>query len=176
MGTNVDRRLLLQETMNFLGALVSGIEEAVGEPAKSISYLAGGKLGTRFSEEAQKTPDVEQALTRLREVLAGNHCLWHFEPFQPSDRAELVQRTAEGEEEVMLVFRDCMIRQSLFKFGHAQKGSLCNLMNGFFASSLQSITDRKSRLEILHAGENACYKRLIIDQSKPGAPQRSIPG
>jgi len=62
----------------------------------------------------------------------------------------------------MLVFRDCMIRQSLFRFGHAQKGSLCNMMFGFFAGALQNVMDRESILEIVHSGENACYKRLII--------------
>ena len=64
----------------------------------------------------------------------------------------------------MLVFRDCMIRQSLFLFGHAQRGSLCNMMYGFFAGALENIMGRQSRLEILHAGENACYKRLTIER------------
>jgi len=32
----------------FFGAMASGIEEAVGEPANSITYLAGKKLGRRF--------------------------------------------------------------------------------------------------------------------------------
>ena len=62
----------------------------------------------------------------------------------------------------MLAFRDCMIRQSLFVYGHAQKGSLCNMMFGFFAGALENITGRKSDLEIVHAGENACYKRLTL--------------
>ncbi len=35
-----DSRASLQETMKFLGAIASGIEEAIGESANSISYLA----------------------------------------------------------------------------------------------------------------------------------------
>ena len=67
----------------------------------------------------------------------------------------------EGAE-VLLVFRDCMIRQSLFRFGHSQKGSLCNMMYGFFAGALQNIMGCESSLEIVHAGENACLKKLVV--------------
>jgi hypothetical protein len=81
----------------------------------------------------------------------------------------MVEQTENGQE-VMLVFRDCMIRQTLFKFGHHQKGSLCNLMTGFFASALQTMLGHESRLEIIHAGENACIKKLIL-QTKPIAVQ-----
>jgi predicted hydrocarbon binding protein len=157
------QRLVLQETMNFLGAITSGIEEAVGNPANSISYVAGEKLGRRFSGNAKKTEFIAEALEELRRVLQESKCLWHFESFKPKACAELIKQTAEGEE-IMLVFRDCMIRQSLFKFGHHQKGSLCNMMNGFFAAALQGIMGRKSRLEIIHAGENACYKKLTIQK------------
>ena len=38
-----DPRFALQETMVFLGAIASGMEEAIGESANSISYLAGKK-------------------------------------------------------------------------------------------------------------------------------------
>ena len=62
-----------------------------------------------------------------------------------------------------------MIRQSLFTFGHHQKGSLCNMMFGFFSGALQNIMGHDSTLEILHAGENACYKRLIIHSGENGA-------
>jgi predicted hydrocarbon binding protein len=55
-----------------------------------------------------------------------------------------------------------MIRQALFLYGHHQKGSLCNMMFGFFAGAVETIMGRKSSLEVLHAGENACLKRLLI--------------
>jgi predicted hydrocarbon binding protein len=152
---------MLQEAMNFLGAIASGIEAAVGDPANSISYVAGEKLGMRFSEHAPKTDDIGTALEEVRQVLQENHCLWHFEMFKPKAQEELVQH-AEGGEEVMLVFRDCMIRQSLFMFGHHQKGSLCNMMFGFFSGALKNIMGRSSQLEIIHAGQNACYKRLTV--------------
>ncbi len=166
-----NKRLILQEAMNFLGAIASGIEEAVGDPANSISYVAGEKLGMRFSENTPKTDNIEKALEHVRLVLQDNHCLWYFETFKPKDRPELIQRSDTGEG-VMLVFRDCMIRQSLFLFGHHQKGSLCNMMYGFFAGALKNIMGCSSQLEIIHAGQNACYKRLTVQRlNGAGSPQ-----
>lgn len=156
-----DPRLALQEAMVFLGAIASGMEEAIGESANSISYLAGKNLGKNLSNKIPKTDDVEQALEATRKVLVENGFLWLFEPFQMHDQPAMVQKTAEGSE-ITLVFRDCMIRQSLFRFGHAQKGSLCTMMNGFFAGALENIMGTDSALEIIHAGENACMKKLTI--------------
>ena len=156
-----DSRLALQETMVFLGAIASGMEEAIGESANSISYLAGKNLGKQLSRSIPKTDSLEQALQATREVLVKNGFLWLFETFKMHDQPTLVQQTEKGQE-ISLVFRDCMIRQSLFRFGHCQKGSLCTMMNGFFAGALENIMGAESTLEIIHAGENACMKKLTI--------------
>jgi predicted hydrocarbon binding protein len=155
------QRLALQDAMVFLGAIASGTEQAIGESASSISYLAGVNLGKKLSEAVAHTGDIQQALDSTREVLEKNDYLWLFEPFKTHDQETVVQENEEGTQ-VMLVFRDCMIRQSLFRFGHTQKGSLCNMMYGFFAGALQNIMGRESSLEIVHAGENACFKKLIV--------------
>ena len=60
------------------------------------------------------------------------------------------------------MFRDCMIRQALYCYGHDQKGSLCYMMYGFFSGALDNIMGVRSKLEIVHAGENACLKRLQL--------------
>jgi predicted hydrocarbon binding protein len=111
------------------------------------------------------TGDIRQALESTRDVLLKNDYLWLFEPFKTHDQETVVRESEEGTQ-VMLVFRDCMIRQSLFRFGHAQKGSLCNMMFGFFAGALQNIMGRESSLEIVHAGENACYKKLTVRRAQ----------
>jgi len=147
--------------MVFLGAIASGTEQAIGESASSISYLAGVNLGKKLSEGVPHTSDIQQALNSTREVLEKNDYLWLFEPFKTHDQETVVQE-CDGGSQVMLVFRDCMIRQSLFRFGHTQKGSLCNMMYGFFAGALQNIMGLESSLEIVHAGENACYKKLTV--------------
>ncbi len=160
METNQQRKAL-QDAMVFLGAIASGTEQAIGESANSISYLAGVNLGKKLSSGVPQTRDIQEALKATREVLEKNDYLWLFEPFKTHDQDSIVQENDDGTQ-VMLVFRDCMIRQSLFRFGHTQKGSLCNMMYGFFAGALQNIMGRESSLEIVHAGENACYKKLIV--------------
>jgi predicted hydrocarbon binding protein len=159
-----NQRLALQDAMVFLGAIASGTEQAIGESANNITYLAGVNLGKRLSEGVPLTDDMQKALDATREVLEKNDYLWLFEPFRTHDQKTAIREGEEGTE-VMLVFRDCMIRQSLFRFGHAQKGSLCNMMYGFFAGALQNIMGRESSLEIVHAGENACYKKLVVRRS-----------
>ena len=161
MENSSDQRLALQDAMVFLGAIASGTEQAIGASANSISYLAGVNLGKKLSSGVPRTGDIEEALAATREVLEKNDYLWLFEPFKTHDQETVVQQGEEGTQ-VMLVFRDCMIRQSLFRFGHSQKGSLCNMMYGFFAGALQNIMGRESSLEIVHAGENACYKKLLV--------------
>lgn len=156
-----NQRRALQDAMVFLGAIASGTEQAIGESANSISYLAGVNLGKKLSDGVARTDDISQALDSTREVLEKYDYLWLFEPFKTHDQESVVQESEEGTQ-VMLVFRDCMIRQSLFRFGHIQKGSLCNMMYGFFAGALQNIMGRESSLEIVHAGENACYKKLTV--------------
>jgi predicted hydrocarbon binding protein len=160
-----NQRLALQDAMVFLGAIASGTEQAIGESANSISYLAGVNLGKKLSTEVAHTVDILEALKATREVLEKNNYLWLFEPFKTHDQESFVQECEDGTQ-LMLVFRDCMIRQSLFRFGHAQKGSLCNMMYGFFAGALQNIMGRESSLEIIHAGENACYKKLTVRRAQ----------
>ena len=157
------KRRTLQETMNFMAALSAGIEPILGRGANSMTMSAGRNLGRKFSEGAHHTDDLLEAINEVRRVLADNSCLWGFEPFKPVGQDELVSVTENGARQVLLVFRDCMIRQSLFRFGHPQQGSLCNMMYGFFAGALESIMGKKASLEIKHAGENACLKVLTVE-------------
>jgi predicted hydrocarbon binding protein len=155
-------RSTLQETMNLTAALAFGMEQVVGRGASGMAYIAGRKLGIAFAAGARKTPDLPEALEEVRRVLRENSCLWDFGLFEPAGEARALLAAGDGGTDVLLVFRDCMIRQSLFRFGHQQKGSLCRMMYGFFAGALETIMGRKSELEILHAGENACLKRLRL--------------
>ena len=163
----VQKRRELQEAMNFLAALASGMEQVVGRGATGMSFVAGRSLGKRFAQGARKTTDLLEALEEVRRVLAANHCAWGFEVFNPKAKPEVVTQSADGGLELMLVFRDCMIRQSLFRFGHAQQGSLCTMMYGFFSGALEAITGRRAELDIVHAGENACLKRLRLRAPAP---------
>jgi len=156
------KRRTLQETMNFMAALSAGIEPILGRGANSMTMSAGKNLGRKFSENAAKTDDLLAAIEEVRRVLEENHCLWGFEPFKPKGQQELITTNDKGERQLLLIFRDCMIRQSLFRFGHPQQGSLCNMMYGFFAGALENIMGKKTTLDIKHAGENACLKVLTV--------------
>jgi len=155
-------RQTLQETMNFMAALAAGIEPVIGRGACSMAYSAGRTLGAQFARNSQRTNDLGTALAEVRNVLTEHDCLWQFEAFHPSTRPSLIIKGEDGSEEILLVFRDCMIRQSLFRYGHAQKGSLCYMMYGFFAGALEAIMGRRAELAIIHAGENACLKCLKV--------------
>ena len=165
----LQKRRELQQVMTFLGAISSGLEQAVGRGAAGMSFAAGRTLGRQFSESARRTDDVVEALAEVRRVLQANNCLWGFEVFQPAAQAQAVTQAADGAAEVQLVFRDCMIRQALMTYGHPQRGSLCTMMYGFFSGALENIMGRKAELQIVHAGENACLKRLRLLPAAPAA-------
>jgi len=156
------QRSVLQQAMNFAPALSCGIEELLGRSANSMTFVAGRKLGKRMTENAKKTTDIIEALDETTRVLSDNQCYWRFEPFKPASGTELITVREDGAKEILLVFRDCMIRQCLFRFGHPQQGSLCSMMYGFFSGALENIMGKKAVLEIKHTGENACLKKLVI--------------
>ena len=156
------KRRTLQETMNFMAALSAGIEPILGRGANSMTMAAGRNLGRKFSQGSKTTDDLMEAVDEVRNILVANSCLWGFEPFKPEGQENFVSRNEKGEYEMLLVFRDCMIRQALFRFGHPQQGSLCNMMYGFFAGALESIMGKKATLTIKHAGENSCLKKLTV--------------
>ena len=156
------KRRTLQETMNFMAALSAGIEPILGRGANSMTMSAGRNLGRKFSESASKTDDLLTAVDEVRRVLEENNCLWGFEPFKPKSQAELITVNEQGERQLQIIFKDCMIRQALFRFGHPQQGSLCNMMYGFFAGALENIMGKKAKLDIKHAGQNACLKVLTV--------------
>lgn len=163
METLLKKRRTLQETMNFMAALSAGMEPILGRGANSMTMSAGRNLGRKFSASARRTDDLLLAIEEVRTILVSNSCLWEFEPFKTKDQEEFITFNAKGERQMLLVFRDCMIRQSLLRFGHPQQGSLCNMMYGFFAGALSTIMGKKATLEIRHAGENACLKMLTVE-------------
>jgi hypothetical protein len=86
---------------------------------------------------------------------------WAFEPYKRDDEPELIT-VKEGALELKLVFRNCMVRSSLFRYGHPQRQSLCLMNHGLFCGLVEKIYGRPAELEILHAGENACLKLLTV--------------
>lgn len=161
------QRGMLQATMTFMGALAYGLEQVVGRGSNSVSFLAGKKLGRQFTEGVPQTTDVGAALDQVNRILRANGCLWEFGLFEPQGKARELVDGGSDTVDTLIVFKDCMIRQSLFRFGHVQKGSLCSLTHGFISGAIEGVMGLSSELEILHAGENACLKRLRIKKETP---------
>ena len=153
----------LQDTMAFMAALSSGLESFIGRAAKGMAFVAGKSMGTKYCEGAAKTSDVTVALNTVGDVLNKRNLHWLYEPFKKAADASMVTNGPDGGQSLHLVFRDCMIRQSLFRYGHAQQGSLCYMMFGFFSGALEAIMGRKAKLDIIHSGENSCLKKLTIE-------------
>jgi uncharacterized membrane protein len=73
----------------------------------------------------------------------------------------------DGKQHIYLVFKDCMIRNALFHYGHLQKESLCIMSHGIFSGALEAIMPGYDiHLEIEYAGPNACYKVLTLTPRK----------
>ena len=157
-----EKRQTLQETMKFGVALAYAIEQLVGRSASGMTYVAGRKLGKRFTEDAKKTDDPIEALEEVSRAFAKHHFLREVQPFKLKDQAELVQTNEDGDRELKLVFRECMIRQALFCYGHEQQASMCSMIHGFFSGAFETIMGKKAELEILHSGQNACLKCLRV--------------
>ena len=156
----------LQDTMFFLGAISSGMEDFMGRPANGMAFLAGKKLGKKCSKNERKTEDILEAIEISKDILKKNHFLWQIEPWKKTGEPDYISTNKNGDKVIRLTFRDCMIRQTLFRYGHAQQASLCYMMYGFFSGLTESLLGLKSELRILHSGQNACFKELILKGAK----------
>lgn len=156
----------LQDTMFFLGAISSGMENFLGRPANGMAFLAGKRLGAKCSQNEKKTDDILEAIEISKNILRENHFLWQIEPWKKKGDSGYVYDDEDGNKVIRLVFRDCMIRQTLFRYGHVQQASLCYMMYGFFSGMTESLLGLKSELRIIHSGQNACFKELILKGAK----------
>jgi len=151
----------LQGLMAFLASSANGLELLLGRGAPSITFRAGRSTGRKVKVEKTEGSDLLKALDVLTEEMNRIGIQWPFEPYKKKADAELITKS-EGKEELRLVFKHCMVRSSLFRYGHPQKLSLCMMNHGVFCGLLEQIYGGKANLEIIHAGENACIKLLTV--------------
>ena len=155
----------LHKVSYFIGALAHGAEKNLGRGSMSFGFLAGKKFGIEAVQGAEHTEDPLKAIEILRDALAKKGIVWDFEPFQ-GERENLVEEH-DGEKRLRLVFRTCMVRNALFRYAHEQKMLLCYMSHGVFAGAMEKVMpNTKVKLEILHAGPNACLKELIWEAAK----------
>jgi predicted hydrocarbon binding protein len=150
----------LQGLMVVMASLSHGLEHMLGRGASPITFRAGRTIGLK-ANIAQKETDILKALEVLQAEMAKKGLIWPFEPWKPEGQDSYFYEK-DGKRAMKLVFRNCMVRCSLFRYSHEQKLSLCMMNHGFFCGYLQKITGKRADLEIIHAGENACLKELVL--------------
>jgi hypothetical protein len=150
----------LHNVAYFVGALAHGAEQNLGRGSLSICSLAGKRFGSEAVEGVRQTEDSEEAVAILREALARQGIVWDFEPFAGERDSSMESDGATNK--MRLVFRTCMVRNALFRYGHEQKQSLCYMAHGVFAGAMESIMPgTKVELDIVHAGPNGCLKEMV---------------
>jgi predicted hydrocarbon binding protein len=159
MGTP-ETRDELQGLLVLMGSLSHGLEQTLGRGAETVTFRAGKAVGLK-SAITQQESDLLAALVKVGEALKGQGIEWPFEPWKPAADSSFVYEK-DGKQAVKLVFRNCMVRCALFRYGHEQKQSLCMMNHGLFCGYVQKITGKRAELDILHAGENACLKELLL--------------
>jgi predicted hydrocarbon binding protein len=165
MTNSVLSRDELQQGMQFLAALSHGLEYILHEPAKGVAFVAGDKLAKQYSEGVESTTDPIEAIKIAKNILHENGFKWEIKPWKKDNETTYIKVREDGSKVIQLVFQDCMIRQSLFCYGHPQKGALCYMMYGFFCGLIEKILGvKRAELDIIHCGENACLKELVLEE------------
>ena len=150
----------LQGLLVVMASLSHGLEQVLGRGAETVTFRAGKTVGLKSGAGAQEG-DILKALGRVGEALKASGIEWPFEAWKPASAPSFVYEK-DGKQAVKLVFRNCMVRCALFRYGHEQKQSLCMMNHGLFCGYVQKITGKRAELEIVHAGENACLKELLL--------------
>ena len=146
----------------IMASLSHGLEQVLGRGASTVTFRAGRKIGLK-SEVRERCEDLSKALELLSRELESKGIHWPFEIWKPKDASSAFYEK-DGNLATKLVFRNCMVRCSLFRYSHEQELSLCMMNHGLFCGYLQNILGKRVDLEILHAGHCACLKELTVKE------------
>jgi predicted hydrocarbon binding protein len=162
MDTGQQQRGELQGLLVFMASLSHGLETVLGRGATTITFRAGRTIGLK-ADVSETTTDVERAVQLVQAEMARKGVHWPCELYKPDEAAGFFYEK-DGKRASKIVFYNCMVRCSLFRYSHEQKQSLCMMNHGLFCGYLQKILGKRVDLEIVHAGENACLKELVIHE------------
>ena len=150
----------VQGLMVFLGSLTDSLETSVGRGAKAVCARAGRKTG--LNRQVQRTErDLLDALEAVRQEMLAMGINWPFAPYKKGAEPELITHR-DGIREIHLPFQNCIVRCTLFRYGFPQGMSLCETKHGLFCGLFEKIYGARAKLEITHAGENACLLKLKV--------------
>lgn len=147
----------LPALMRISGVLSETLHNLLGRSANAPAFIAGKNLAKDMTQDIERTDDIEKALAQLEEAFKGEwRCVvWH-------KRGVPQIRKENGNTVIDLVFRECVIRETLKEVNGGRMGPLCRVAYGVIAGILEEITGKKVELEIIHAGPRACLKRVTI--------------
>ncbi len=149
-----------------MGALADGTEKLQKQASKAVGFMAGKRVGIRSVLDVQQVDHPIEALKVLSEALFKMGIQWKFKLFK-RDHMDAFIEHKDGKQHIYLIFKDCMIRNALFHYGHMQKESLCIMSHGIFSGALEAIMPGYDiQLEIEYAGPNSCYKVLSLTSQK----------
>lgn len=151
----------VQGLMVFLASAANGLEEILGRGAGSVTFRAGRTTGLQHEVEVGGKDDLLEALGLVWDEMCRIGMRWAFEPYKRDEEDQLITEE-NGEIKLKLIFRNCLVRNSLFRYGHPQKLSLCLMNHGLFCGLVEKIYGGRATLDIIHAGENACLKLLTV--------------
>jgi predicted hydrocarbon binding protein len=137
-------QLDIRDRMFLLSILTRSLELFSGDWAKTICYIAGRKMSEIIAIGECKT--VEDCLEKM-----SKSSPWKVDVFEKVN-----------DNEYLVVFKSCPIRQTHYTVCTKQGGALCQVTHGYIESILSSHLKRKVRLILIHAGPNACLKRLVV--------------
>lgn len=152
----------LQGLLVLIASLSHGLESVLGRGAATITFRAGRTIGLK-AKGSRKSTDPIEALALVGEQMKELGIEWPFEVWKPAG-TDSPYYEKDGKKALKLVFRHCMVRCSLFRYSHEQKQSLCLMNHGLFCGYLQSILGKRADLDIIHAGDSACLKELVIHE------------
>ncbi len=134
----------VKDRMTLLAILTRSLELFSGDWAKTICYIAGRKMSEVM--DVGECESVEDCLEKLSKVSP-----WWVDVFERLN-----------DNEYLVIFRSCPIRQTHYTVCTKQGGALCQVTHGYIESIISSHLGRKVRLILIHAGPNACLKRLVV--------------
>lgn len=149
-----------QGLMVYLGSLANGLEVLLGRGSDSICFRSGRTAGLHRKVEARE-PDVLKAVEVVAEQMRQMGINWPIRPFKRASEAEYITEDG-GVRTLKLAVENCIVRCTLFRYGFPQKQSLCNSKHGIFCGLFDQVNGNRSKMEIIHAGENGCLLRLVM--------------
>jgi hypothetical protein len=167
MDDTAQKRLRLQHLMVFLGSVSDATEKVFGSSAGLMNARAAKQLGVRAVAGRAKVAagDLVAAVVEADSALADIGLMWRVEPWKKQGQRDFLFKEG-GKTRLKVVFRDCLVRDSLFHYGHPQGEALCQMAHGYYAGLVEGIAGSRVELLLVHAGENACLKELTWEEKR----------